>query len=554
MTIKLIDVRMMALRAAIKKEEQRLQDVADQVARISAGLDLELKSSSGIEEILTKLRNNLKKQSGNWTVMQQLAQQASADLHQKDEELAQKARGLNYSARQFVQSGLASTIGGKLVPNVAAPLLGLSALNKLGLTQSLGDLFDGVGSGFGDALQGVSLGELTQSGQLADGLSGVFQNIEVEDVLTAAGAGVAGVAGLAGLTSLLDGIGSSKIVPGVNAKVLNVDPTTAKAYETIDKFNDKFNDFESSVRDIYNSAAQHSAQSKDKNALDYVGDWLEDAGETVWDGVKWVGEKAVDTGEAVWDGMKWVGEKAADAGEAVWNGAKAVAQSKPVEYLWDMGGSIIGGGADILSFCGNVATLQWGDAVADGYSFINNFFDFAQDGSALFIYGMGTGADALGADDKTVDYFYDYAEGYSKREGLAGELHAEGLDEAGSVVDCLDWGVGTYKTVTGFNKLYSGEVFKEGQSWKEYLNTGFGWKTVDDLADSAEYADRIKYYSDLASNVDTGFKYADGFKEDGFSGLFGSIWDESSAGKLAEGGKESLSGLGKLFTWAADQN
>ena len=564
LTIKLVDVRMMVLRAAMKKEEQRLQNVADQVARIAAGLDMDLKSSAGIDEILAKLRKNLKKQSNNWAVMQQLAEQAAAELHQKDADVARKAKGLDYSARQFAQSvqttAFSSAAGGKLVQDVAHPSLGLSALNKLDLTQELGELFGGIGRKFGDALQGVSLGELSGD-SLTASLNGVLDRIEVEDVLTAAGAGVAGMAGIMGLTALFDSAKPER-PPMAAVKI----PTSLHANTASQAAN---------ALSGYNK----SAKGEKKDVLDYLGEgfnWVadkaEDAGEAVWGGMKWVGEKAVDAGEAAWDGMKWVGEKAVDTGEAIWNGmlwldeksmefgetlwngAKAVAESKPVEYLWDMGGSVIGGGADILSFCGNVATLQWGDAVADGYSFINNFFDFAQDGSALFIYGMGAGAEALGVDQSKLDYLYGEAEDYHNRNGLAGELHAEGLDTAGTVVDGLDWVEGTYKTVTGFNKLHKGEVFKKGQSWKEYLNTGFGWKTVDDLADTAEYADQVKYYSDLASNVDTGFKYVDGFKEEGLMGLLKTVWDESVSGKNAEGAKKSLSGLGDLFTWAADQN
>ena len=513
LTIKLIDVRMMVLRAAMKKEEQRLQNVADQVARIAAGLDMDLKSSAGIAEILAKLRKNLKKQSGHWGVMQQLAEQASAELHQKDADVAKKANGLDYSARQFAQSvqtnAFFSAAGGKLVQNVASPGLGLSALNKLDLTKELGQLFDGIGGGFGDALQGVSLGELSEN-SLTSSLKGVLDRIEVEDVLTAAGTGVAGMAGIMGLTALLDkNLGSSEIIPGANAKVLNVDPT----YARVEAFQAKAEKRMDQMRDIYNSAAAKSPQTQKKGVLDYLEDgaeWVagkaEDAGEAVWDGLTWIGEKAVDTGEAVWDGMKWLDEKTLDF-------ANYVANSKPMEYVWDMGGSVIGGVADVGSFCWNVLSGDFVGAGADGYSFINNFFDFAQDGSALFIYGMGAGADALGVDQSKVDFLYAEAEDYHNREGLAGELRDAGWDSAADVVQTTDAVVDTYKLFTGIKEFADGSL-KPGENpmyrYRKNLYELTGWKLVDDYGDYATYTQKIKYFADVSSNADLAYKYADG--------------------------------------------
>ena len=600
-TIKLIDVRMMVLRAAMKKEEQRLQDVADQVARISAGLDMELRSSAGIEEILTKLRNNLKKQSGNWTVMQQLAQQASADLHQKDEELAQKARGLNYSARQFVQSA-SSALTGKLVQNVAEPFLGLSALNKLGLTQSLGDLFDGVGSGFGDALQGVSLGELVQGGLSTledystagnhDASPGFLGDLATAAVATALGGGAvgaAGIAGLAGLASLLDKKSTASSGTSSGPAVLGATATTGRNIDI----------------DLSKEALKNIMRTVGKASVDAVSSVPQKIGEAKVAAEGWVDQKqeeydayiaqqeleaqrlteatgreySVDIFGNVYDveeheeemeerrkereerlANRSIFEKAGDAlsdwGDSAWETMVEIAESKPVEYIGEIGGDIISGGADLASFCGNLVTLNWADAAADGYSFINGFYETAQDGDALLTYGFGGVFDALGMQDKA-DEYYAEAEVKAGREGLADELHASGFDTAGTIVDGVDWGVGVYKTVTGIGKL---DQALDNMEWNSLGETGknllslSGWKNVDALSETAELGEQIKHYKDTASNVKLGYKYLDGLFSDGLGGLGWTAVTNTSPGKTGTGIVGGAQGFLDLIESAATAN
>ena len=142
----------------------------------------------------------------------------------------------------------------------------------------------------------------------------------------------------------------------------------------------------------------------------------------------------------------------------------------------------------------------------------------------------------MGAKQSAVDYFYDYAEDYANREGLAGELHASGLDEVGYVVDTIDFSVGTYKAVTGFGKLSS---TLDGMSWsslgdlKDNLLTLSGWKDVGSLKDAADLSAQIDHYKDFSSNVKLGYKYVDGaFGEDG---LLLTALKNTSAGKPGVG-------------------
>lgn len=502
--------RMLLLRAAMKKEELRLQNTASQVARIAAGLEMEVAAKSNIDASLNNLRKQLKQDSEYMGTMQRMADLAIEELSKKDEDLANQARGLNYTAQQIVGAASSAQILTGTAEYSSAAVGSSGAMpSPLNLTsqmiadaaQKIGDIFGLSGDGIEDALQGISLKNLTVAGAASSA-----DSMQLGQV--AAATGILVGAGMA-ITSKLDSVlgifsGMGKALGNTSSKTDSVALNTTSAKKSLW---DKLGDAGAWV-------------------VGKAGDAVDAAVDVVEGGAKWVGGKVEDVADAVVDGAKWIGEKASDAGEwigekvgDVWNAAKTIANSKPVEYVWDMGGSVVGGGADILSFCSNVATGKFGEAALDGYSFINNFFDFSQDSAALFSYGLGAGADALGASQKTVNFFYDYAEDYASREGLAGELHASNLDVLGYAVDTLDLAVGAYKTATGFEKLNT--AFDE-MSWsslddlKDNLLTLSGWKDIDSLKNAADLSVRIDHYKDFSSNVKLGYKYLDGtFSEDG---------------------------------------
>lgn len=518
LTIKLNAARMLLLRAAMKKEELRLQNTASQVARIAAGLEMEVAAKSNIDVSLNNLRKQLKQDAEYMGTMQRMADLAIEELSKKDEDLANQARGLNYTAQQIVGAASSAHIPAGAAGNstTAAGVSG-STLSPLNLAsqmiadaaQKIGGLFDLAGDGIGDALQGISLEQLAVGNQTS--AAGTAQPGQTAGALAVlAGVGMAITGALDAILNSFSGKGrpsGQTTTKKTTSSKTTAKKTSSKKKSMWDKLGDKLEGAGAWVAGKAEDAVDAAADAV-KDGAKWVGDKVEEAAEAVTDGAKWVGEKASDAGE-------WIGEKAGD----VWNAAKTVANSKPVEYLWDMGGSVVGGGVDILSFCGNVSTGKMGEAVLDGYSFINNFFDFSQDSVALFSYGVGAGAEALGAKQSAVDYFYDYAEDYANREGLAGELHASGLDELGYAVDTIDFAVGTYKTVTGFGKLSS---TLDGMSWsslddlKDNLFTLSGWKDVDSLKDAADLSTQIDHYKDFSSNVKLGYKYVDGaFGEDG---------------------------------------
>lgn len=507
--------RLLLLRAAMKKEELRLQSAANQVARIASGLEMEVAAKANIDASLTRLRAQLKQDAENMATMQRMADLAMSELSKKDDDLANKARGMNYTFQQMgsaAAGAVASAAGIAALTAAGQTANSPSALNLVSQfvadsAQKLGNLFDAAGDRIMEALQGVSLKDLAASG----GQSGAGKSGMETAVKTAAAA-----AGAASATAIFMANCDKLMAPSASK---SSGSKSSQKKSIWDKFRDAASDAGSWVAGKAEDAADAA-----KKAGKWVGEKAAEAGD-------WVADKAADAMDAVKDAGKWAGEKlsdakdwASDTASDIWKGVKAVANSKPVEYLWDMGGSLLGGGTDVLSFCGNVATLQWADAGADVYSFVNNFFDFSQDAVALVSYGVGAGADAFGASQKTVDYFYSYAEDYAAREGLAGELHALGFDTFGYVVDATDFAVGTYKTVTGIQKMNLTldsiedglkDLWKYGadaeslQTVKDGLFSLTGWKSVDSLTDAAELTDQIDHYKNFWSNVKLGYKYVD---------------------------------------------
>lgn len=499
-TIKMNPARLFLLRSAIKKEELRLQNAANQMARIAAGLEMEVAAKGNIDASLERLRTQLKRDAENMTTMQNLAGQAMSELSQKDEDLANRARNLNGTMQQMGELATVAEAAAAAVGTVSAlpgfknadTLLGLGSQIALDAGSALGSLFGLGGDGIRDILNGVA-GLHTHTGDMYNYNpdSGTYREGSFNPVLAGA-AGVAGVVGtgfaLSQLTDLWDKNGSGKKHAGGRGRHDNKESFWGSLKDSAGKawnwFGDKASDAAKWVGDKASDAK----------------DWISDTADDVAD---WVVGATKDVGS-------WVSDKASD----VWNGVKKVASSKPVQYLVDMGGSAVGGVADVFSFMGNVASGNLVDASTDVYSLIDNFFDFAQDTSALAIYGIGKGLESLGVDSEKVQYCYDVADDYAAREGLAGELHGDGAYRLENVVDIMDTGVGIYKFSSGIEK------FKKGwsdMSWdsmsdlKDNLFTLSGWKDAGSLNDVIELEDKIDFYKDTSSNYKLGYKYLNSF-------------------------------------------
>ena len=135
---------------------------------------------------------------------------------------------------------------------------------------------------------------------------------------------------------------------------------------------------------------------------------------------------------------------------------------------------------------------------------------------------------------------------YHNRNGLAGELHAEGLDGAASVVQTTDAVVDIYKFGSGIHKFFDGSELKPGQNPMDEFRRGLyelsGWKLVDDYGDYATLAQKMEMYSDVSSNVDLGYKYIDGALN---GEALETILENTKLGKL-------ISGPGKILEKLSD--
>ena len=507
--------RLLLLRAALKKEELRLQSAANQVARIASGLEMEVAARANIDASLSNLRKQLKQDAENMATMQRMADLAMEELKKKDEDLAGRARDLNGTMRQFTSLAAAAGAAGA-ASGGSSSLLDLKSQLALDAGGRLGGLF---GLPFDKAQERLNAipGEL--NGLMGD-TSAMYEH-------NGPGASVLAGAGIAGAASVAAGAAAVSAMTGL------WDSTTKQKQSGTKKTSKKkglFSGVGSAIGGAWNWAGD-----KLSDAADYVGDKVSDAadyvGDKFSDAVDYVGEKLSDAKDAVVSGAKWVGDKAGD----VWDGMKKVAGSKPVQYVLDMGGSVVGTAADVGSFCGHVLTGRWDLAAIDTYSVVDNFFDFSQDLTALTAYGLGAGLDAFGVNADKVQYCYDYAEDYANREGLAGEVGAAGWDAGETTLKVVDLGVGAYKFGGGlakFKNSWSEMKWDDMGDLKDNLLSLSGWKTGDSLEGLAGIEKKIEQYDIISSNVELGYKYVDGLVEN--IGSDGGVFEDG--GLLGDGG------------------
>lgn len=528
--IKLVPGRMAQLRQTLNTEQARLQETADQLARIAASLDMELKARQSIDSNLTRLRSDLKRQAGNMGTMVGLANTAEAGLAETDQDLANKASELLYTMRQMMQSAGAAGGAGGVGYSPSRPAFTLGSLLDSSAFQNATDLFGFTLVNY-DPI-GVSLKEL--SGKIRDSLSALASPA---GLATAAGAGVA-LAGT-GLSSLLSALNNRGKVLGASSQKATAEKTSTKKKK--ETWQDKLKGFGSSITNAASNVWEGT-----KEAVSDTWEGAKDLASDVWDGAK---DLASDTWEGAKDLASNVWEGAKDTGSNIWNAAKDIANSKPMEYVWEMGGSAVGGLGDVFSFCVNVGKRDFTGAAADAYSFVDNFFDFSQDLSALGAYGLGAGFEALGiGGDDVMDRAIEMADEISGRDGLKGELEASGFDTTADIVGGVDATVNTYKFVTGIGSLKDdiGGIFTakdHGAELKKVLFESSGWKLPSTVTDSNAVLQGIGKSDALFSNVDLAYKYVDGFLTD--SGLE-TILSNTQLGKI-------ITGPGKILGALADE-
>ena len=516
-TIKLIPGRMAQLRQTLKTEEAHLQQTAEQVARIAASLDMDLKAREGIDSGLTKLRSSLRKQAVSLTTMANLADTAEAELAGVDADLADKAGELMYTLRQMLQYA-----GTGNVSSAVKPVLNLTSQMTLpalsGMAALLGGLGDPVGSLGG--LAGLPWDSLTTGVPLGDlvshtGIERIFYSkgtdLSEGQVLGIIAGGMTTLSGAAVLVNVLDkGVSSAAAVKKTSLS----SNSKLKRKSLLDKVGDFGSSLAKGASDVWDSA---------KDLASDAWDGAKDLASDAWDGAK---DLASDT----WDGAK-------DLASDTWDFMRDIVESKPMEYVWEMGGAVLGGTTDVFSFCGNVLTGDWAGAAADTYGLINNVFDFSQDLSALGVYGLGTGMEALGiGGDDVMARATAMADELSDRDGLVGELDAAGFDAAADFVEGVDATVNIYKFTDGIKNLKESPLFnwkdvKSKDILKGLLETS-GWKIPDSVSATADMGKKIEYFDDLFSNADLAYKYVNGF----LSGeAINAILENTQLGKIIGG-------------------
>lgn len=525
--IKLVPGRMAQLRQTLNTEQARLQETADQLARIAASLDMELKARQSIDSNLTRLRSDLKRQAGNMGTMVGLANTAEAGLAETDQDLANKASELLYTMRQMMQSAGAAGGAGSTSPSFPKTSFTLGSLLDTSAFEAVSDFFTVANN---KLVNEIDLGILSK--QARDYLSTLGTPAGIS-------AALGGVMAGTGLSSLLSALNNRGKVLGASSQKATAEKTSTKKKK--ETWQDKLKGFGSSITNAASNVWEGT-----KEAVSDTWEGAKDLASDVWDGAK---DLASDTWEGAKDLASNVWEGAKDTGSNIWNTAKDIANSKPMEYVWEMGGSAVGGLGDVFSFCVNVGKGDFTAAAADTYSFVDNFFDFSQDLSALGAYGLGAGFEALGiGGDDVMDRAIEMADEISGRDGLKGELEASGFDTAADIVGGVDATVNTYKFVTGIGSLKDdiGGIFTakdHGAELKKVLFESSGWKLPSTMTDSNAVLQGIGKSDALFSNVDLAYKYVDGFLTD--SGLE-TILSNTQLGKI-------ITGPGKILGALADE-
>ena len=536
--IKLIPGRMAQLRGALRSEAERLQQAANQVARIGDALDMELKSREGIDAALTQLRKRLKAQQQNLALMESLASAAEAGIADEDTQLAGEADRLLYTMRQMIEragaaGGAAGISASASSGSSTGAALNLGSQLALDSLADVSALFTALGDRLQDALlSGVPLGSLNGAEE-----SEFLSTIQKLAVAATAGGTVA-LGSKEGITNLLEAL------TPVSSESGSVKGASKKKEEKKEEKN-PFKKLGAGIANAWDGAKDAAADAWD-GAKELAGE-VKDAADDAWEDAKELAGDIKDAADDAWEDAKDFAGDAKEVAADVWGGIKKVVNSKPMSYVWEMGGDTLGGLSDIAGYCSDMGSGNIAGAVVNGYSFLDNVLNFSQDLSALGMYGLGKGAEALGIGGESVmENTIKLADEMASRDGYVGELRANGFDGTADVVQSVEGGIGVYKLVTGVVKIKDNPLLHLKDAEKgEALSALFelsGWKLPSSGADLAQ---KISGFDDLASNLDLAYKYVDGFV--GETGLQ-AILENTTPGKIISGPGKIIDAFSEVFS------
>lgn len=493
--IKLNSPRMDSLYASMRQEQQRLEDAAALVSRIAAGLDMDVSARAGIDASLDALRRQLQQQAENMNQMRQLAQLSAAGICEKDEQLANEARGMVYDMRQMLNSASAAGVGAAGAVGTAHGLSPTIPPWSLGAQEE-----SGMVNGFLGMLGGNGLLQPTYPPNEGVNLTGLstapLHNLDLhmsaEDwektlqngaftllgmgALGTLGTGVLGAAGFFSNTAVASTMGTKK--------PLTSGGTTKKT-------------------------GSSSGGSKKEGFFDKVG--------------KTLTKGAVKVSEGLQKGAQTFAKGA----EKVTNGVKEILQTKPAQYLIDAGGDILSMGGDITSFIWNYITVDTAGMASDVYGFCNNGINFMQDLEATFSHLAGDLFTALGNEDEAA-WWYNEAQIANDANGIAGDFNREGFETLGNIAEGVDTVNNVYKITDGIKSMFeSGGKIIGALGEKEWADAGkkifelSGWKVPKDIAGITTleayeislhkgklWGDKAKAYKELIGNSNLLYKYA----------------------------------------------
>ena len=517
--IKLVPGRMAQLRQTMRSEANRLQEAANQLARIGDALDMELKSREGIDVALTQLRQKLKAQQQNFAAMESLAAAAEAGLADEDDQLAGEADRLLYTMRQMIEragaaGGAAGISASASSGSSTGAALNLGSQLALDSLADVSALFTALGDRLQDALlSGVPLGSLNGAEE-----SEFLSTIQKLAVAATAGGTVA-LGSKEGIFNLLEAL------TPVSSESGSVKGASKKKEEKKEEKN-PFKKLGAGIANAWDGAKDVAADA--------------------WDGAKELAGDIKDAAADAWEDAKDFAGDAKEVAADVWGGIKKVVNSKPMSYVWEMGGDTLGGLSDIAGYCIDMGSGNIVGAVVNGYGFLDNVLNFSQDLSALGMYGLGKGAEALGIGGESVmENTIKLADEMASRDGYVGELRASGFDGTADVVQSVEGGIGVYKLVTGVVKLKDNPLLhlkdaEKGEGLTALLELS-GWKLPSSGADLAQ---KISGFDDLASNLDLAYKYADGFL--GETGLQ-AVLENTTPGKIISSPGKIIDAFSEVF-------
>lgn len=226
----------------------------------------------------------------------------------------------------------------------------------------------------------------------------------------------------------------------------------------------------SKITESVAEVAAEPPKKEKKSFWDKIGDWCEDTVDKTKKFAGKVADAVEDNLRGDWEFISEVGDAAKDNLKSDWEFFETVVTSKPMEYVWETGKSVLNFAGDVVSFEKNIVSGTFLGAGTDLLQACNDIIDVGQDASSFVIELFADGCSIFGADE-AANLLSEMAADYSSRAGISGELRAAGADGAADVIDGVGIAADYYDYFDRAGKI---DKALRGD-WKDVLSL-FGWK------------------------------------------------------------------------------